>query len=99
MQCNTTLPTRYFYEELASESGGCFLSLQATSCITEMFLAVCYRQVSESALEAYVHDAEKSGGDVEAKRRLFGQLKNAAPPSSVKRCTYEFIFSLKSIPT
>lgn len=88
MQCNATLPTRYFYEELAAASGGCYLSLQATSCITEMFLAVCYRQVSDGALEAYCNDAEASGGDVEAKRRLFGQLKSAAPVSSVKRCVY-----------
>ena len=72
---------------MAAVSGGGYLSLQATSCITDMFLAVCYRQVSESALEAYCADAEKSGEDIEAKRRLFGQLKSAAPANSVKRCT------------
>jgi hypothetical protein len=87
VQCNATLPTRYFYEEMAAVSGGGYLSLAATSCITDMFLAVCYRQVSQSALEAFCEDAEKSGGDIEAKRRLFGQLKSAAPTNSVKRCT------------
>lgn len=97
VQCNTTLPTRYFYEELAAVSGGGYLTLSATSCITDMFLAVCYRQVSESALEAFVADAEKSGGDVEAKRRLFGQLKSAAPVASAKKCTYVQHLTFSSI--
>lgn len=88
VQCGTTLPTRYFYEEMAAVSGGVYLTLAAASCITEMFLAVCYRQVSAAALERYCEDAEKSGGDIEEKRRLFGQLRSAAPTNSVKHCTY-----------
>jgi hypothetical protein len=42
-----------FYTELAHKSGGFHLSLDQFSYITDMFLAICYKQTSDAKLEAY----------------------------------------------
>lgn len=42
-----------FYTELAHKSGGFHLSLDQFSYITDMFLAICYKQSSDDRLQSY----------------------------------------------
>ena len=42
-----------FYTELAHKSGGFHLNLDQFSYITDMFMAICYKQTSDTKLEAY----------------------------------------------
>jgi hypothetical protein len=44
VQANSRFEAKPFYEELAELSGGVYLTLQHLRLITDMFLAVCYRE-------------------------------------------------------
>jgi hypothetical protein len=55
-----------FYTELANKSGGFHLNLDQFSYITDMFLAICYKQSSDEQLQAYeqevIHEGRMSRG-------------------------------------
>ncbi|KAK7116338.1 uncharacterized protein [Littorina saxatilis] len=69
-----------FYEELAEVSGGHYLTLGHFDVITDMFLAVCYRESNEENLEAFVKEVEEAGRMTEERRQMFNRLeKNQAP--------------------
>ncbi|RKH46765.1 vWA domain-containing protein [Corallococcus sicarius] len=50
-----------FYKELAEKSGGFHLSLDQFSHITDMLLAVCYKQSSDAQLQAYEAEVSREG--------------------------------------
>ncbi|MFY2562314.1 vWA domain-containing protein [Corallococcus terminator] len=50
-----------FYKELAEKSGGFHLSLDQFAHVTDMLLAVCYKQSSDERLQAYETEVAKEG--------------------------------------
>ncbi|NVJ22604.1 VWA domain-containing protein [Myxococcus sp. AM011] len=50
-----------FYKELAEKSGGFHLSLDQFAHVTDMLLAVCYKQSSDARLQAYETEVAKEG--------------------------------------
>lgn len=50
-----------FYTELANKSGGFHLNLDRFSYITDMFLAICYKQSSDDQLQAYEQEVIEQG--------------------------------------
>ncbi|XP_060066491.1 uncharacterized protein LOC132546792 [Ylistrum balloti] len=62
VHCQTYSSTaENFYGLLSEETGGCLLKLVHFSLITEMFLAVCYREAAPEQLEAYTEELEQEG--------------------------------------
>jgi hypothetical protein len=49
----------WFYTELAEKTGGTYLTLDQFSYITDLFLAVCYKQYSDIKLHAYQQEVIK----------------------------------------
>lgn len=91
VQCGNDTTTKLFYEEMASSTGGVYLDLAKVSLITDMFLAVCYREFGPEALEAYRIERETNNAEPGLKRML-SQL--AAGPTtattSPKKCTADW---------
>ncbi|XP_071104580.1 uncharacterized protein [Haliotis cracherodii] len=73
-----------FYEELAERSGGCFLELRHFNVITDMFLAVCYRESNEEQLDAFEREIEEKGEMTEEKKEMFKQLEEKSPETKAK---------------
>ncbi|XP_050403321.1 uncharacterized protein LOC126819361 [Patella vulgata] len=70
--------SRPFYEELADRSGGCYIPLQHFDAITDMFLAVCYREASDDQLGEFVQEIEDAGEMTEAKKEMFKRLEETS---------------------
>lgn len=67
-----------FYEEISDVSGGHYLRLSQFDIITDMFLAVCYRESqanANDALEAFAREVEEAGRMTEERRHMFQQLE------------------------
>ncbi|XP_048736687.2 uncharacterized protein LOC125651889 [Ostrea edulis] len=78
--CNRSEGTsKYFYEEIANQTGGCFLHLNHFNLITEMFLAVCYSESSEGQLEAFTEELEKEGKLTEDTKVLMKEIGEKKP--------------------
>lgn len=50
-----------FYTEIANKSGGFHLNLDQFAYITDMFLAICYKQSSDDQLQAYEQEVINQG--------------------------------------
>ncbi|XP_005103641.2 uncharacterized protein LOC101862815 [Aplysia californica] len=64
-----------FYKELADVSHGCYVNLTHIDVITDMFLAVCYRESDDGMLENFEEEVASKGEMTEAKKEMFSQLK------------------------
>ena len=53
--------SRPFYKEIAKKTGGFYLTLDQFSVITEMIMAICYRQEGEDQLDTFVIEIKKKG--------------------------------------
>ncbi|XP_062610878.1 uncharacterized protein LOC134272693 [Saccostrea cucullata] len=86
---------KHFYEEIAEQTGGCFLHLNHFNLITQMFLAVCYSESSEDQLEAFTDELEKEGKLTEDTKVLMKEIgekkpkEDSAKPSKKKK-TYSY---------
>ncbi|XP_033099059.1 uncharacterized protein LOC117102761 [Anneissia japonica] len=71
-----------FYEELAERTAGTYLKFTQFSYITDMFLAVCYRESSDEKLQAYCEEVKNDGRMTEELSSMFVKLeeKPTAPP-------------------
>ncbi len=68
-----------FYKELAEKSGGFHLSLDQFASITDMLLAICYKQSSDVKLQAYEAEVVKEGRLSRGLNNMFNtMLKRAA---------------------
>ncbi|XP_033749926.1 uncharacterized protein LOC117334421 [Pecten maximus] len=75
VHCGTNRgPAEHFYGLLAEETGGCLLKLVHFSLITEMFLAVCYKEAAPEQLEAYEEELAQEGKLSEGTKDLLRQL-------------------------
>ncbi|XP_046581088.1 uncharacterized protein LOC124288578 [Haliotis rubra] len=72
----------HFYKELAERSGGCFLELRHLDVITDMFLAVCYRESNDDQLDAFEREIEEKGEMTEDKKEMFKQLEEKSSPET-----------------
>ncbi|KAL8586202.1 hypothetical protein ACOMHN_021469 [Nucella lapillus] len=76
---NQTYSTN-FYEELADVSGGHYLSMKHFDVITDMFLAVCYRESNEEDLGQFEREVEEAGRMTEERRQIFHSLQTQNAP-------------------
>ncbi|MCP3099943.1 VWA domain-containing protein [Myxococcus sp. K15C18031901] len=63
-----------FYRELAEKSGGFHLSLAQFAHVTDMLLAVCYKQSSDARLQAYEAEVVKQGRMNRGLDAIFGTM-------------------------
>jgi hypothetical protein len=70
-----------FYTELARTSGGFHLSLDQFSHVTDMLLAICYKQSSDVKLQAYEAEVAKEGRMSRGLNTMFSTMLNRATPS------------------
>eukprot|EP00727_Mastigamoeba_balamuthi_P003492 m51a1_g1314 putative von willebrand factor type a (571) ;mRNA; r:221805-223707 len=64
-----------FYEEMARRSGGVYINFVNFSLITDMFLAVCYREANKEKLEAYKEEVKQDGRMNEAMTQMIEELE------------------------
>lgn len=71
---------RKFYEELAQKSGGFHISLDQFSQVTDMVLAVCYKQSSDTQLQHFEQEVKTQGRMDRSLNKMFNtMLRRAAP--------------------
>lgn len=63
-----------FYTELAHKSGGFHLSLDQFSHITDMFLAICYKQTSDLKLQAYEQEVVNQARMSRSLNKMFNAM-------------------------
>jgi len=64
-----------FYRELANTSGGFHLSLDQFAEITDMLLAICYRQDTDLKLQMYEQEVQREGRMSRSLRRAFATMQ------------------------
>lgn len=69
-----------FYQELADKSGGFHLNLDQFSAITDMILAICYKQSSDEQLSAYEREVVNEGRNNRSINAMFNTMMKRAPP-------------------
>ncbi|XP_045156402.2 uncharacterized protein LOC123522932 isoform X2 [Mercenaria mercenaria] len=81
-----------FYEELAERTNGFYLQLKDFNLITDMFLAVCYREADhgqedadQGQLDAFVEEVEKEGRMTENTKLFLEKLKEDKPKEKPSR--------------
>ncbi len=65
-----------FYKELAERSRGAYIKFEHFNFLTDMFLAVCYREAGEAQLEQYAEEVTQDGRMTEELTDMFKQLKD-----------------------
>jgi Mg-chelatase subunit ChlD len=65
-----------FYAELARESGGFHLSLDQFSHVTDMLLAICYKQTGDEKLEKYEREVRDGGRLNRSVATMFSTMLN-----------------------
>jgi predicted DNA-binding WGR domain protein len=73
---------RKFYEELARISGGFHVPLDQFSFVTDMVLAVCYRQTGPEQLQRYEEEVKTQGRMNRGLDRMFSTMLGRAPTTS-----------------
>lgn len=70
-----------FYKELAEKSGGFHLSLDQFAHVTDMLLAVCYKQASDTQLQAYEAEVVQQGRMSRGLNAMFSTMLKRKTPS------------------
>ncbi|MBZ4418923.1 vWA domain-containing protein [Myxococcus sp. RHSTA-1-4] len=70
-----------FYKELAEKSGGFHLSLDQFAHVTDMLLAICYKQSSDAQLQAYEAEVVKEGRMSRGLNAIFSTMLKRVTPS------------------
>ncbi|MFP2958866.1 hypothetical protein ACLEPN_13730 [Myxococcus sp. 1LA] len=70
-----------FYKELAEKSGGFHLSLDQFAHVTDLLLAVCYKQSSDTQLQSFEQEVVREGRMSRGLNVMFStMLQRTAPP-------------------
>jgi hypothetical protein len=72
-----------FYAELAKKSGGFHINLDQFAHVTDMVLAVCYKQSSDEQLLQYEQEVKKQGRMQRGLNKMFSTMLNRAVPTMV----------------
>jgi len=65
-----------FYKELAVKSGGFHVALDQFAYITDMVLAVCYKQASDTQLQQYEEEVKTQGRMSRGLNKMFSTMLN-----------------------
>lgn len=79
VQCLGRRHSTKFYEELAKKSGGFHISLDQFSYITDLVLAICYKQSSDTQLQGYEEEVIKQGRMNRGLNKVFSAMLKRAP--------------------
>lgn len=71
-----------FYRELAEKSGGFHLNLDQFAAITDMILAICYKQSSDDKLQAYEREIVGEGRLNRSLNNMFDAMMKRAPTAT-----------------
>jgi hypothetical protein len=74
VQCLNRTHATPFYKELARGSGGFHISLDQFAYVTDMILAVCYKQSSDEKLGEYEREIKKEGRMNRGLDKMFGAM-------------------------
>jgi hypothetical protein len=69
-----------FYQELAEKSGGFHINLDQFSQVTDMVLAVCYKQSSDEQVQQYEQEVRTQGRMNRSLNRMFNTILRRAAP-------------------
>ena len=72
-----------FYRECAEKSGGYHVPLDQFSFITDMVLAVCYKQSSDEQLQNYEQEVVKEGRMNRGLNKIFNTMLKRAPKTTM----------------
>jgi hypothetical protein len=72
-----------FYRELAEKSGGFHIALDQFAYITDMVLAVCYKQSSDEQLQQYEQEVKTQGRMNRGLNRMFSTMLNRTLPAEM----------------
>jgi len=75
VQAGADAVAKFFYEQMGSGSGGVYLNLKKLPLITDMFLAVCYREFGTEHLETYKQEVAAEGRMNAEMTGMFSQLE------------------------
>src|SRR5262245_354814 len=82
VQCLNRRYATQFYEELARKSGGFHIDLDQFSFVTDIVLAVCYKQTSDEQVQRYEQEVRTQGRMSRGLNKVFNTLlKRTAPPA------------------
>lgn len=73
-----------FYEDIAEETGGFHLELDQFSSITDMILAVAYKQQDDKLLQAFEEELKSEGRMNRSMRRSFNRMLGRKEDTSAK---------------
>lgn len=72
-----------FYVELAKKSGGFHIGLDQFSYVTDMVLAVCYKQSSDEQLQNYEQEVVEQGRMTRGLNKMFATMLKREVPTEV----------------
>ncbi|XP_038069089.1 uncharacterized protein LOC119738315 [Patiria miniata] len=76
---------KYFYKEMAARSNGAYIKFQHFNYLTDMFLAVCYREAGEEQLQQYAEEVKQEGRMTEELTDMFTQLEENPTKSTTEK--------------
>jgi hypothetical protein len=71
--------SKMFYEEIARKTGGFYLTLDQFSNVTELVMAVCYKQSGDEQLRNFMEDLKNSGRYNRNMQNNFKSMMNMGP--------------------
>ena len=82
VQCLNRKHATKFYEELAHKSGGFHISLDQFSYVTDLVMAICFKQTGDAQLQSYEQEVIKEGRMSRGLDKMFGAMLKRAPAKS-----------------
>ena len=95
VQCLNRKHATKFYEELAHKSGGFHIGLEQFSYITDLVMAICYKQSSDEKLQGYEEEVIREGRMNRGLYKMFGAMLNK--PGRAAAATFEAA-DLRAVP-
>lgn len=74
--------SKSFYEEIARKTGGFYLTLEQFTSITDLILAICYKEAGSSYVEAYEKEVVSEGRMNRGMNRAFNTILNRTSSAS-----------------
>ena len=81
VQCLNRKHATRFYEELARKSGGFHIGLDQFAYVTDMVLAVCYKQTSDEHLQNYEQEVVAQGRMSRGLNKMFSTMLRRTLPT------------------
>jgi hypothetical protein len=82
VQCLNRKHATKFYEELAHKSGGFHISLDQFSYVTDMIMAVCFKQSSDAQLQSFEQEVIKEGRMSRGLNKMFDSISKRKPSAT-----------------